>query len=979
MKTDETTRARRLRFRATNRKTFRFSRRALAAKFSLAFVIFFALFAAASAQNSAVKTDAAPPAQNFHRWGAVTLFNGLPSDNVRAIAQTPDGVLWFGTDNGLARFDGRRVSPVALGGANSNKILALETASDGALWVGTNAGAFRFENGEFQRIEATGNYAVTAILFDESTFLATENGAVLRLGEQSENAFQVEKIPPENLAASDGQPLKITSLARIGEKIIAGTGSRSVLLIENGRAFETNSRPRPFFVNALARDARGNVWLGADAERAGSGFFAANDIKNLRRTGRDLGNVLAIEPDETGGAWAGTEANGLFHFGGDDGERQLEHFTFENTAGGLRSNQIYAVFRDREGVLWLGTNRGVSRFDASSPFNRTLSDGANGNFVRTLFQAKNGRVFAGTNRGLFELIDGDWLEAENFAARTVYAIGENRAGELLFAAPNGLFEADGRLNSAGDARAVASFRGATYAAIFGRGGVEIETGRQIFANDSPSALLSDANEKLWIGTVRDGVFVWDGKQTKPETALDALRGAAIRRIVRGAENDLWIAGERGLFRLRDGELQTVVEGEDVRDVVVTGADVFAATLKSGVVHARFDEGFGWLASRSNVEQGLPSEQVFALLPRANQLLIGTNRGVTTYTPSRIAPQIVATRVLSRRFYNAEELTKTINLEYPQNALLVEVVGLSSRTFPEGFQYAFLLKTAAGEIIDRRLSNDAQFAPANLAAGAYQIEARVFNKDLLASAPLVINFSVARPPFPLTATALGVLLFIALIGLVWAGVERRRINRKNRELARARFDLANEAERERRRIARDLHDQTLADLRELMLMSDRLPAETGDFRREIESVSTEIRRICEDLSPSVLENVGLAPALEFLLQHTTANYKFCAAENLDENLNFAPAVQMQIYRVAQEVLNNVKRHSGARSVEMNIEISPENRFVLSISDDGAAFEPPERAAKPGRGIANIKSRAALIDAEAAWLTGADGANIFRLTK
>src|SRR4030095_5523089 len=103
---------------------------------------------------------------------------------------------------------------------------------------------------------------------------------------------------------------------------------------------------------------------------------------------------------------------------------------------------------------------------------------------------------------------------------------------------------------------------------------------------------------------------------------------------------------------------------------------------------------------------------------------------------------------------------------------------------------------------------------------------------------------------------GILLLLAVIALVWGYVQNRRIHRTsaelasaNRELADARLQLANETEAERRRIARDLHDQTLADLRNLALLVDRLPATGGSdvrpnrapsapgaLRSEIESIS-----------------------------------------------------------------------------------------------------------------------------------------------
>jgi signal transduction histidine kinase/ligand-binding sensor domain-containing protein len=922
---------------------------------------------------SHAQVEQPPLTPNFHQWGAVTLFNGLPSDNVRAIAQTPDGILWFGTDNGLAQFDGRRIQSITLDNAETNKILTLQVFDDGALWIGTRSGVIRRKNGKFLPIEETRNLPVKAILQGALTFIATENGVILKLQEIAENVFQTEKIPAQTLFGSDGLPLNVTSLAQTGDRIIAGTRSRSILLIENNQTFETFSRPRPFFINALAKDKVGNAWLGADSDNSGSGLFLLRDVGRPQRIGTGLGNVLSIEPDDSGGIWVGTGENGLFHF---RGETQLKHFTFENTAGGLRSNTVNALFVDREGVLWAATNRGVCRFDSSSPFNTILSENGNSNFVRMLYQASNGQIFAGTNRGLFLFSDGGWLEAGNFSQKTIYFIGEDSSKQLLVGTSSGLYGSDEKQKSAGEVRSVADFQGRTYVAVFGKGVVALENQMQILSNESAIALFADS-DRLWIGTARDGVFVFDGKNAIQENSLDALRGAAIWKIAAGNENSLWLASERGLFLYQDKQLSNVVTNQDVRDVLVHGKDIWAATSNGGLLHLKNDERFGWVSTDLNAEQGLPSQKVFSLLKVESRLLIGTNRGVVNYRPGNVPPKIIPTRILSRRLHTVEELTQTIALNYPQNSLLVEAAGLSSRTFPEQFQYGFLLKNERGEIIEKKISNEAQFAPSNLLPGEYIIEAQVFNKDLVASEPLVIKFSVARAPFPMTAASLGILLAVALIALIWAVIERRQIAQRNRELAAARFDLANEAERERKRIAQDLHDQTLADLRNLMLMSDKITGANGKFRSEIEAVSSEIRRICEDLSPSVLENVGLLAALEFLLSHTVENYRFSADES-EEQLQFSPNVQMQIYRIAQEVLNNIRRHGNAEFVEMKIYLSETNDFILNIEDDGIAFHPAQNATN-GRGISNIKARAALIEAEIAWLKSENGGTNFQLKK
>lgn len=940
---------------------FRLSRQVLLSRFAHFFYFTICIFFFPSNINS---QEIARP-QNFHQWGAVTLFNGLPSDNIRAVAQTPDGILWFGTQNGLARFDGRRVEAFNIGNSLNIKVLTLQTDSTGTLWIGTESGAGRIVNGKFEIVKETLGKSVSAILTGETgKFISPD--VIYDFRQNADGSL--------NVSQSIARDLQFSTAVRASDgNFFFGSNGRGILTEENGNVLELSIRPRPYFVRVLYRDRNGDLWIGAKADDS-SGLFFAPEISRPERVGENLGTVTAIAENASGDLWIGTEKNGVFHF---RASQQLEHFTFENTAGGLRSNNISAIFVDREGVIWIGTNRGACRFDPSSPFNQTISENGNSNFVRSLFRSSANQILAGTNRGLFAASEGVWQELENFSSKVIYKIGENSSKQILIGASDGLFSFDGKQILPGDFRAAAIFQGRNYAAIFGRGVVEIENQTSISGENAPTALFAD-DKNLWIGTARNGVYIFDGKQIKQESALEKLRGAAIRKISKENENVFWFSGESGLFRFENGNLQTIIENQDVRDFAIVGADIWAATLRGGLFHLKFDDTLGWLSSDTNVEQGLPSEQIFSILPLGNRLLIGTNRGIVSYSPTDVAPKIIATRVLSRRLYNSDEISRTIELEYPQKSLLLEVAGLNSRTFPEQFQYGFLLKNQKGEIIDKKLSSEAQFAPADLEPGNYRIEARAFNKDLLSSEPLIIEFSVAREPFPWTATALGVLLVIALIGLIWAIVERFRISQRNRQLAAARFDLANEAERERKRIAQDLHDQTLADLRSLMLMSDDLPADTKDFRREIESVSIEIRRICEDLSPSVLENVGFAPALEFLLAHTFKDYEFRAAEDLDEKIHFAPNVQMQIYRVAQEILNNIKHHSDAKFVSMKTEVSPEKEFLLTIEDDGTFFD-PEKIVSKGRGIGNIKSRAALIEAEISWRENESGGTIFELKK
>ena len=898
-----------------------------------------------------------PGAQNFHQWGSVTVFNGLPSDSVRAIAQTEDGVMWFGTDSGLSRFDGRRVQTIPLGGPETDRILSLALEGSDILWVGTDSGAYVLMRGEFKPVRGTEGIGITALTVRSGTgYLGTDTGLVLRIRPGGSEASPMFSEP---LTGEDGVPLSIGCLVHSKDRLLACSTGKGVVEIVGNKAIEFATSPRTLFVRSLTVANDGQVWFGANAARGASGVYATGPDSKIARIPAPTADVFALEANYEG-VWAGTERYGLFQF---VGSKLKKNFTFENTSGGLRSNMILTMFTDREGVLWIGTNRGVSRFDTNGASQETVSDIPNSNFIRSLYQTADGRLYAGSNRGLFIKSKETWEQLAAYGNGPVYAIAEDKTGKLIAGRYGG-----------GDAWGFADFRGAKYAAVSGVGLVQIKPNGDTIVHPEP--LISSAfgtSQKVYIGTKGNGLFSYDGQAVKLEASRETSRSGTIWKMNLAQDGALWIAGQHGVFRYREGQAEKIIDAEDVRDLLVDGDEVWAPTTTRGLLHARNDPQFGWIVSAFGFEQGLPSEKAFAIVPSDKGLLIATNRGVVTYKPGTVEPKLIATRLLSQRVHDVRELASRIELEYPQNSLLVEVAGQSSRTFPEEFLYGFTLTN--GGIVDRRVSNDAQYAPEDLAPGEYEIEAIAFNRDLIASAPLTIRFSVAKAPFPWTATALGVLLLMALVGLVWAVIEHRRIAERNRELAAARLDLANEAERERRRIARDLHDQTLADLRNLMIKSDKLTPGNPEFRGEIEAVSTEIRRICEDLSPSVLENVGLVAALEFLLDHTVENRKFEADEGVEDRIVFPLTVQLQIYRIAQEVLTNITRHSDADLVEMNVTASADGEFDLKIRDNGSAFQP--NGSHKGRGIANIRSRANLVNGKVAWRESRDGGNVFSL--
>lgn len=199
-----------------------------------------------------------------------------------------------------------------------------------------------------------------------------------------------------------------------------------------------------------------------------------------------------------------------------------------------------------------------------------------------------------------------------------------------------------------------------------------------------------------------------------------------------------------------------------------------------------------------------------------------------------------------------------------------------------------------------------------------------------------------------------------------------LRQRNKELAQARESMQVRAEEERQRIAEDLHDETLPALSAVARMADKLSADLDDnpvprqMREKLDQAVIEMRRVINDLHPSVLETMGFKSALENLLSILTRDHEiegnFMDGDGHDD-YKITNFTKLQLYRIVQEALNNVGKHSKASIVELKIE-KIDQQLTIAVTDNGRGID-PKLIRKDSHGLLNIRQRAQLIGAQVEW--------------
>ncbi|MBN2645850.1 MAG: HAMP domain-containing protein [Desulfuromonadaceae bacterium] len=179
-----------------------------------------------------------------------------------------------------------------------------------------------------------------------------------------------------------------------------------------------------------------------------------------------------------------------------------------------------------------------------------------------------------------------------------------------------------------------------------------------------------------------------------------------------------------------------------------------------------------------------------------------------------------------------------------------------------------------------------------------------------------------------------------------------------------------AEDERRRIARDLHDQTLSDLSSVLRDIQELKLggcqeHARQLETKLQNAINNLREVMDDLHPQTLDVLGLSAALQSHLenhQRASSIEAHFYASDAAERLQLSKNQELQLYRIAAEAMHNVYKHAKATRMELNLDCA-DSCLTLSVEDNGCGFVP--QAESLGRGLHNIEERARTIGARLEW--------------
>lgn len=451
-----------------------------------------------------------------------TSADGLPESLASAIVQTHDGYLWFGTEEGIAKFDGRQFT--IFDQANTPELKSkvvtalLEDQRTGALWIGTFLGGLtRYSKGQFQSLMVRDglpdNY-VTSLAQDGfgNLWIGTPRGlAVLRSGKPAPYT-ELSELQHEHIVALAAAPDGGMWLALESHVVKVGPDRRTKQL---DLAVPDAS--------ALFLDRSGTLWIGT--AKHGLYTYSANQLTRHAVSQFSDSRITALREDAEGSVWVGSLGGGVCRLR----KRTIDCFT-ENE--GLTSNAVQSIFEDHEGSLWIGTFSGIDRITNGKFTTYARSTGLSHDDILTVYQSPDGSIWAGAVGGLSRLHRGHIVSYRDSPER-----GENLITTIARDGKGNLW-----VGTVGGLRALRDDKLVPYGGKYGLATLGIR------------ALLYDPQPgSMWIATVKGGLSrLQDGRLTTL-TTKDGIASTSVHSMVKDHNGNLWFASAAGFSQLNGGE------------------------------------------------------------------------------------------------------------------------------------------------------------------------------------------------------------------------------------------------------------------------------------------------------------------------------------------------------------------------------------------------------------------------------------------
>lgn len=947
------------------------------------------------------------PATQQYQIDHWTTENGLPIGGVTGICQTKEGYLWIATLDGLARFDGVRFTIFNRSntpGITSNRFQTMFCAVNGDFWAGTEGGTvIQYHEGRFQSYSTNDGLAWGPVLgisgdghgniwvrapggisrwqptkrkftrFDDHEdpyaaelwtndrrhgFFSIDSSGlhIFSAGEQTSFPLPAGwRKTAASIAVQewDGSIWIASPAGRLahwvnGRWVEQTKGEVSEYRDSHGRHWRTGLRlsaqgywewylilpvgtePSELPYTFLFEDREGNLWTGNI--RNGEGLFRVRDrlVGSLSiKEGLPAKNVYPIYQSRAGTIWIGTWSGGLCRF-----ERgKCRTYT---TRDGLATNTISAIGEGAQGTLWVATENVLHRLKKNR-FERVDF----GRGVRAIHEGRDGAVWFGNTEGLFRFKDGHWRQfnhKDGLTSDDVRVIIDDESDGLWIGGYHGLCH----------------MRGSGFQCWGEADGLP---------GNSIRSLYQDATGVLWIGTYDAGLGRLEHGRFTRYTTREGLFDNGVFQILEDSEGNLWMSCNRGIYRVRKQELND-----------------FAA----GTVQAIHSVNYGRSDGMRNVECN-GGTGIAGIKARDGSLWFATQDGVAIIRPSDVAaviarppPAILESCMVDHRLVPTD---RAIRLRPGQLDLECQYTALS---FVDSARIVFRYKLAGLDEswVDARRRRTAYYS--HLPSGTYTFQVEAAYDDRAWSESSVNLPVIILPPFYRTwwFEAFG---FLAAAGAIYFAWRKRVLQLEQARDVQQAFSrqLIASQESERKRIAAELHDglgQHLVVIKSLALISLNNGIPDGAGKAHSEEISAEasqalsqVREIAYNLRPYQLDRIGLTKAVEAVVRKASAATGIAFESEIDPIDDVFPKEwEINFYRIVQESVNNVIKHSRATQASVTVRRATDE-LRLIVRDNGNGFTPVETSAgvaRGGFGLIGIVERARLLHG-AAKLQSAPG--------